>query len=270
MDLFNGFITEMGIRDIQLQNRLFTWTSKRPVPSFSRLDRVFVSPERSLAYPVITLEAQEVLVSDYTPLVLTCKGLQQQQKKKSRMELFWFNYGLPHCMVQQLWANQSVDQEGEITAFDQKVTVLKRALSLWQFEAFGDMEKQLDCCKKAVKFFDQIEEKRVLFAHEFKLRLKIKERAFELANNIESKWKQRSRCNWLAHRDRNSKFFHAFASSRHSRNLVSELEEDGLLLTDSSQILQAFVDSMENLLGTRQEVLPFNAVVLYPTNPCLQ
>lgn len=132
------------------------------------------------------------------------------------------------------------------------------------------MEKQLDCCKKAVKFFDQIEEKRVLFAHEFKLRLKIKERAFELANNIESKWKQRSRCNWLAHGDRNSKFFHAFASSRHSRNLVSELEEDGILLTDSSQILQAFANSMENLLGTRQEVLPFNAEVLYPTNPCLQ
>lgn len=112
------------------------------------------------------------------------------------------------------------------------------------------MEKILDFCKKTVLFFDQIEEKRVLFEHEFKLRLQIKENAFELANNVELKWKQRSRCNWLANGDRNSKFFHAFASSRLSRNLVTELEVDGCLVTEPPQILHAFTASMQSLLGT--------------------
>lgn len=78
MDLFNSFIADVGIRDIQLQNRLYTWSSKRPVPSFSKLDRVFTSNEWSTAYPIITLEALEVLVSYHTPLILTCKGIQQR------------------------------------------------------------------------------------------------------------------------------------------------------------------------------------------------
>ena len=131
------------------------------------------------------------------------------------------------------------------------------------------MDKILDLCKRAILFFDQIEEKRGLFQHEFKLRLKIKEKAFELANNIELKWKQRSRCNWLANGDCNSKFFHAFASSRLSRNLVSTLEVNGDLVTEPPQILHAFTESMKCLLGTDQLVLSFTAERLYPINPCL-
>lgn len=131
------------------------------------------------------------------------------------------------------------------------------------------MEKQLDFCKRSIRFFDQIEEKRNLMAHEFRLRLRIKERAFELANNIESKWKHRSRCNWLANGDKNTKFFHAFASSRKRRNLITEIQVDGRVISEPSQILDAFTSDMKNLLGTIQSVLPFRAEALYPSNPSL-
>lgn len=130
MDLFNGFISDAGINDIQLLNRSFTWTSKRPVPSFSKLDRVFVSSEWITAYPVVILEALELLVSDHTPLVLTCKGV-QQQRRNVRMELFWFTYQMPKTMVQQVWGNLSETQEGSIAAFYDRVTLLQKALSLW-------------------------------------------------------------------------------------------------------------------------------------------
>lgn len=158
MDLFNSFIADAGISDIQLQNRQYTWTSKRPVPSFSKLDRIFTSIEWSTAYPIITLEALEVLVSDHTPLLLTCKEV-QQMKRESRMELYWFNYRMPKEMVQRLWGGQRGSQEGLICQFDKKIQVLQRALSNWQSEAFGEMEKMLDFCKRTIIFFDQIEER---------------------------------------------------------------------------------------------------------------
>lgn len=74
MQLFNDFVAGAGLVDTPLRNRLFTWSSKRPQPIFSKLDRVFITIEWTEAYPVITLEALEVLVSDHAPLVLTCKG----------------------------------------------------------------------------------------------------------------------------------------------------------------------------------------------------
>lgn len=75
MQLFNDFISDAGLVDTLLKNRKFTWTSKRPDPVFSKIDRVLTSAEWTLVYPVITLEALEILISDHTPLLLTCKGL---------------------------------------------------------------------------------------------------------------------------------------------------------------------------------------------------
>lgn len=269
MDLFNNFISDVGIVDIQLRNRSFTWSSKRPSPSFSKLDRVFTSVEWSAAYPIVMLEALEVLVSDHSPLLLTCKGI-QQKKRRNRMELFWFKYQTPKVMVQRLWEHTDSKGQGTIALFQNKTSLLTRAIRLWQDETFGDIEKQLDFCKKSILFFDQIEERRNLCDHEFRFRLKIKERAYELATNIESKWKHRSRCNWLANGDTNSRFFHAHASSRLRRNLVTGIMVEGQLTTDPTQILGAFTSTMKNLLGTKQPILPFQPEALYPTNPNLE
>lgn len=122
MDLFNSFISDVGIIDTQLHNRSFTWTNKRPCPSFSKLDRIFTSVDWSAAYPIITLEALEVLVSDHTPLLLTCKRL-HQRPKKLRMKLFWFNYQTPKAMIQRLWEDTDDGQLGSIALFDKKIAL---------------------------------------------------------------------------------------------------------------------------------------------------
>lgn len=77
MELFNQFISEVGIMEVPLRNRKYTWSSKRPDPVFSKLDRVFTSNEWVLGYPILLLEVREMVVSDHTPLLLTCKGIHQ-------------------------------------------------------------------------------------------------------------------------------------------------------------------------------------------------
>lgn len=266
MDRFNEFISEVGIIDIPLHNRTFTWTNKRPQPTLSKLDRIFISTEWSSSYLVITLEALEIIVSDHAPLVLTCKGL-LQRKKRFRLETYWFKYQTPKAMVQRLWGQSLMGQP--IVKFHQRTHLLHRALHLWRLEAFGHLEKQLEFCGKAILFFDQIEEKRPLALHEFQLRIQIRERAFELASNIEAKWKQRSTCNWLANGDRNSKFFHALASSRLRRNLVLQIQQGGQTITQPTEIRDAFTGAMRDILGTSSQVLSFDATALYDTNPTL-
>lgn len=228
MDLFNQFITDSGVIDVPLRNRAYTWSSKRPQPVFSKLDRVFTSPEWTNSYPIILLEALEVMVSDHTPIMLTCKGIHQQQRR-FQFESFWFKYQCPKLMVQQLWADNTNNLHSPILNFHHRTKLLHRALKLWQAEAFGAMEKQLQFCKDSILFFDKIEEHRHLSNQEFRMRISIRERAFHLANNIELKWKQRSRCRWIAEGDRNTRFFHSFASSRLRRNLVLEIHHQGNL-----------------------------------------
>lgn len=94
----------------------------------------------------------------------------------------------------------------------------------------------------------------------------MREQAFELANNIEEKWRQRSRCLWLTEGDRNTRFFHAMASSRHRRNLVLSIEDNGTIITDQLEIRQVFARSMQGVLGTTSQVTPFDATALYQSH----
>lgn len=107
MDLFNDFIRQSGLVDVPLSNRLFTWSNKRPQPSFSKIDRVLISGEWNIDFPVITLEAKEMVVSDHTPLLLTCKNT-VPQPKNFRLETFWFKYEIPRVLVQRLWEGKEV------------------------------------------------------------------------------------------------------------------------------------------------------------------
>ncbi|KAK2658726.1 hypothetical protein Ddye_005259 [Dipteronia dyeriana] len=54
----------------------------------------------------------------------------------------------------------------------------------------------------------------------------------ELLDREELYWKQRSRVDWLLERDRNSKLFHAKASARKKKNIISMLvDDDGSIQT---------------------------------------
>ena len=242
MDSFNDFITRAGLIDVQLKNRSYTWSSKRPMPSFSKLDRVLISPDWTTTYPVISLQALEMVVSDHVPLLLSCRKA-ATEPRRLKFEVFWLRYKMPKEMVQILWNNPVVGDlpQHPLQSFYKNIELLQTALQMWHSEKFSDMENQLRCCKEMVLFFDRIEEHRHLNGYEFRLRGKSKERAFELANNLEEKWRQRSRCNWLKQGDKNTRFFHACASARVRKNLVLSIEHDGIQITDQEGIRNHYI-----------------------------
>lgn len=262
MDMFNDFISLAGLVDISIKNRSYTWSNKRPVPSFSKLDRIFTSNDWSAMYPIIMVEALGMLVADHAPLLLTCKNM-APTPIKFRFETFWLKYEQPRLMVQNLW--DSVNHlQGSLSQFYLKTEILHRALRIWHNRDFNLIEKQLIQCKEATLFFDRIEERRPLAGHEFKLRCQIKERAYEIANNLEERWRQRSKLNWLKLGDRNTRFFHVSASARTRRNMILVLHQDGVTVTDPSQIQQAFLNHLRSSLGSTGQVKKVDLKALYP------
>lgn len=262
MELYNDFVRVAGIIDVPLQNRLYTWCSNKPELVFSKIDRMFMTNDWSSHYPVIMLQALEIIVFDHVPLLLSCKGL-PQSKKRFQLELYWFKYLRPRLMVQNLWQQAQGLEVDLIQSFHYKTKVLHRGLKIWHNEEFGVMEKQLENCKNAILELDIVHETRQLTMDEFTRRQRLKEKVFELPSNIETKWKQRARCIWLSQGDRNTRYFHAVATSRMRRNLVLSIQYNEETVTDPIRIREIFFSAMKGLLGNSTPVPSFNATILY-------
>lgn len=91
-----------------------------------------------------------------------------------------------------------LNPRGALNNFHLKSKILHRALRIWRQQTFGAMERELEGCRIQILGLDRVEETGQLTTQDFRLCQNLKERAFELATNIETKWRQRSRCLWLA------------------------------------------------------------------------
>ncbi|XP_078151943.1 uncharacterized protein LOC144547228 [Carex rostrata] len=267
MSLFNDLIRDLQLIDIPLKNRQFTWCSNRPQPSHSKIDRIFVSPDLSQQFSLLSLHALEVLVSDHAPLLLNCVT-EPNPRRHFKIELFWLTNSQATNIIQEVWNQNKEDLS--LQRFNLSVQSMHGRLRDWHCNNFSEVEKQLHFCKNTLLFFDQIEERRNLEGHERKFRIIVRERAYKLACIIETRWHQRSRCKWLQSGDKNTRYFHAVASSRHRKNHVTFLMHQDQVLTNDVMIRSAFKSHMESLLGVENSVIQFNPSKLYPSNPNLE
>lgn len=220
---FNNFIADECLIDVPLQGRKFTWTSGRPIPTFSRLDRALISGHWNAMGMTYMLQDLPQAVSDHAPLKLTIEPHRNQSKRPFRFELFWLNYQETRDIVERAWT--SIQDRGNIArVIQRKIFAVQKALRRWSEEKFKSSETNLTRSKWVVRQLDRVEEHRNLNRVELQLRVMLKEHIFRLAAEKELKWKQRSRCTWLALGDRNTAYFHAVANGRKNQNAIVSLE----------------------------------------------
>lgn len=140
------------------------------------------------------MSALEMIVSDHVPLLLNCT-MRTSVKASPRIEIFWLKYREAHQIVQRVW--DSARPSSDPRLFIGKIDKMHKEFKEWHLGRFSLMDTQLENYRKALMFFDSIEEHRTLDTGEFNFRLKIRARAYELAQNIELRWRQRSRVTWL-------------------------------------------------------------------------
>ena len=68
--LFNAVIDSFDLREMELTGRQFTWANSLTDPTYEKLDRVLMTIEWELKYPLVTVHALDRGVSDHTPLLL--------------------------------------------------------------------------------------------------------------------------------------------------------------------------------------------------------
>lgn len=88
MGSFRLAIDALGLKEIRLNGRHFTWSNEQDNLTMTRIDRFFCTPEWELLFPSCFLHSLASLMSDHSPLLLQGE-LQHRHNSSFRFENYW-------------------------------------------------------------------------------------------------------------------------------------------------------------------------------------
>jgi hypothetical protein len=116
----------------------------------------------------------------------------------------------------------------------------------WSRNILGDLAKriknlkhELEQCRRGVLSDSLVRREQVL---RFKLE--------RLEEQQDLMWRQRAHANWLSQGDRNTSYFHSFASERKKKNTITKLKRDDGVVVEGEEGLKALVTDYYDSLFT--------------------
>ena len=228
MGSFKATIDELGLKEISLNGRRFTWTNEQANPTMTRIDRLLCTPEWELLFPSCFLHSLPSLMSDHTPLLLH-GALDHFSNNFFRFENFWTKLDGFQEVVQAEWGKPA-NTTLPIKRFHIKMARLAKRLKKWRKEKIGNTRLQLAIAKEILLQLEMAQESRPLSIPELQLRKRLKARSTGLAVIEKSCIRQRSRLTYIRSGDANTKLFHMKANARRRKNYIHCLQEDGGLV----------------------------------------
>jgi len=103
MLLFNEAISSLGLIELPLKGRRFTWSHKQQSPLLKRLDWFFTSACWTLSYPNTVVYPLINETSDHVPCVITI-STSIPKHFLFRFENYWLEHSDFYYVVQQFWS----------------------------------------------------------------------------------------------------------------------------------------------------------------------
>ena len=224
MLLFNEAICNLGLVELPLKGRKYTWSNMQQVPLLERLDWFFTNSSWTVSYPSSLVYPLVKPTYDHVPCVISI-GTKIPRTKIFRFENYW----LQHSDFQQIVANAwhiPVGFEDSAKKINAKLNNVRRGIKLWA--------KNLPCLKhliskvnSVIELLDIMEELRNLDQCEWNLRDILKTHVITLLQNQKTYWRQRGKIKWVKLGDANTKFFHTKATINYRHNYIAMLEKIG-------------------------------------------
>lgn len=118
----------------------------------------------------------------------------------------------------------------------QKLRNLKKDISKWNKEVYGNIETQRTKALLELGKLDHLAELRTLSTQEKTQFLNLKLQLQQIATAEEISWRQKSRYLWLKEGDKNTKFFQRMANSCRRCNSIDRLRIGDELIEDKGRI----------------------------------
>lgn len=122
---FNAAISNLGLIDIPLKGRKFTWSNKQTNPLLEKLDWFFTSASWTLSYPNTLAFPLAMTTSDHVPCVIQI-STSMPKSNIFRFENWWMdNEGfLP--LVESVW-KQSIHYADAAKRINAKMKILRKS-----------------------------------------------------------------------------------------------------------------------------------------------
>jgi hypothetical protein len=218
MQAFRDAMSDCGLEDLGFSGDVFTWKRGQ---IRQRLDRAIANGQWMNMHPGAVLQHLGYIRSDHWPILLDTKyqaGVGRQKHGPRRFEAKWLREEGFRQVVEDAWEASGASSTGVL----ERLARLHAAMHEWDSTVLKQPRKRL---RKAQRELDD--------ALSSQLTEESEKKAKELANLIESLleqeevyWSQRSQANWIQHGDRNTLFFHNYASARRKKNFITKLKDE--------------------------------------------
>jgi hypothetical protein len=235
---FNAVIESLDLREIVMTGRQLgqaqgitpTWAGPGDNPTFEKLDRVLVSTEWELQFPLTSVEPRDRNISDHTPLVVNIgASTYQTGDRPFKFERGWLLRDGFYDMVANIWQSET-EGSTPLERWQAKIRRLGHHLRGWAKHTTGSCRKEKKMLLSLLDNLDKKAESSHLSDQEINLKHYLKERVVSLLREEELKWYKRAKVKTLLEGDANTRFFHLVANGKHRKQHIFKLENDQVWL----------------------------------------
>ncbi|XP_059458269.1 uncharacterized protein LOC132187853 [Corylus avellana] len=250
MGQFREALEDCNLSDLGYIGSKYTWNNRREDDGFikERLDRATANTGWCNLFKKFELRVLAARTSDHKPLLLSytdrgddCAGPLRGTKFEAR----WLHDEEANEVIRRAWIS---DMGGgpSMNTVQQKLATCKADLRTWSWKKHGQVEKKI---KEKTKELEEVQKQ------ENKENVgKIQQLQGEidiLLEQEDTRWKQRAKQNWYQQGDRNTPFFHAWASHRRKINYIGKVvDEGGTEWSKMEDIGTAFTEFYQQLFTT--------------------
>ena len=185
MNRFRSLVSTLGLMDLPLQGRRFTWSNGRDIPTYVRLDRFLMSSEWSASYPNTVQRAVTVTTSDHCPLVCTSQT-RFPTANVFRIENAWLRIDQFKDMVRAAWAETPTATS--VKELSDKIGNLTKQITIWKKEFKRRSSYQQKFCIQCLTWLTAQGEYRQLTPVEKVLQGVLQERHNQIMLAVEDKY----------------------------------------------------------------------------------
>ena len=248
MEKFRQTLEDCDLHDLGFVGDVFTWKNHHfSATSYirERLDRAVANSAWRCLFPLVRVINGEPRHSDHRPIIVEVGDREDARKYKPmeimhKFEARWLEEEECMSRAEEAWLSSLGD--GEVNMMQLQKRVLGE-LWTWDREVLGELQKRINKARKDLERCRRSNITQEQVNREHVLRFKLE----RLQDQLHIYWKQRAHNTWLIKGDRNTKFFHAYASERRRVNFVKILKDDNGGTVEGSQLKCFIASQYQNL-----------------------